>query len=165
VVDQIASDFKWSDWPLGLFDFPALCQAMSGVQGDWDAYAKGMVSLILKESPPAGQSEWMFEEITRVPASIASAILFNQTVPDYTRRATQIGVPTLVCFGRDEKVFGVSGGEQLREHLSDARLVVFENSGHCPFLEEPETFNTEVGQFIRSLGSKDSNRRVARAKR
>ena len=37
------------------------------------------------------------------------------------------------------------------EALPNARLLVFENSGHCPFLEESKRFNKEVDQFIQSL--------------
>jgi non-heme chloroperoxidase len=46
----------------------------------------------------------------------------------------------------------VQVGEYLQKILPDARLVIFEKSGHCPFLEEPDLFNTVVDQFIQSLG-------------
>jgi pimeloyl-ACP methyl ester carboxylesterase len=35
--------------------------------------------------------------------------------------------------------------------MPDARLVVFGESGHCPFLEEPDRFNEVVDDWIRSL--------------
>lgn len=52
-------------------------------------------------------------------------------------------IPTLLCFGSDEKLIPVAAGEHLCQNLPDAQLVVFEQSGHCPFLEEPERFNQE----------------------
>ena len=33
----------------------------------------------------------------------------------------------------------------------DAKLVVFEESNHCPFLEEPDRFNQVVDDWIQSL--------------
>jgi pimeloyl-ACP methyl ester carboxylesterase len=94
----------------------------------------------------------MFEEITRLPASIASAIFFDQTVQDYRPILSLVTVPSLLCFGGDEKkLIPVAAGKHLKENLPQARLVIFEHSSHCPFLEEPKRFNQEVDQFIQSL--------------
>jgi len=35
--------------------------------------------------------------------------------------------------------------------MKQAKLEVFEQSRHCPMLEEPERFNKVVDAFIRSL--------------
>ena len=37
--------------------------------------------------------------------------------------------------------------------MRGARLVVFEDSGHCPFLEEPVRFNEVVDGFVREVSS------------
>ena len=84
--------------------------------------------------------------------SIAGSILFDQTVQDYRPDLSKVTVPTLLCFGRDEKLIPVAGGEHLQKNLPNARLLVFENSGHCPFLEESKRFNREVDRFIQSVG-------------
>ncbi len=87
-----------------------------------------------------------------VPESIASAIIFNEAVRDYRPVLESVTVPTLLCFGRDEKLVAVAAGEHLQENMPDARLMVFEDSGHCSFLEEPHHFNQKVDLFIQSLG-------------
>ena len=152
MVDQSASDYKWDDWPFGFADFPTLCHVMSAVQTDRDAFVKDFIPLMFKEPPAEDDFQWMFEEITMLPESIASAIIFDEAVQDYRPVLKKVTVPTLLCFGRDEKLVPVAAGEHLQENIPDARLVVFENSGHCPFLEEPDRFNQEVDQFIQSLG-------------
>jgi pimeloyl-ACP methyl ester carboxylesterase len=39
----------------------------------------------------------------------------------------------------------------MHEHISGARLELFDNSGHCPFLEENEKFNRLVQEFLDTL--------------
>ncbi len=151
IVDESASDFKTSDWPLGLFDFQSLRHLMDAVQTDRETVAREFIPHMFKKAPAEEDARWMFDEITRLPESIASAIIFDQTVQDYRPMLSSFTLPTLLCFGSDEKLISVAGGEHLRQNLPDAKLVVFENSGHCPFLEEPERFNREVDHFIQSL--------------
>jgi pimeloyl-ACP methyl ester carboxylesterase len=62
-----------------------------------------------------------------------------------------VTVPSLVVYGADEKLFKIAAGEFLVERMPDARLVVLEESCHCPFLEEPERFNAAVLEFVDSL--------------
>jgi transposase len=42
-------------------------------------------------------------------------------------------------------------GAYLAEAMPDARLVIFEDSGHAPFWDEPDRFNDEVESFIARL--------------
>jgi len=151
VIDQSASDLTSPDWPMGLFDFTGLCQMMAAVQTDREKAVREFIPLMFKETPAEEDAGWMFDEITRLPESVASAILFDQTLQDYRPILPSINIPTLLCFGRDEKLYPVAAGEHLHQNLPDTRLVVFEESSHCPFLEEPRRFNQEVDQFIQSL--------------
>jgi pimeloyl-ACP methyl ester carboxylesterase len=153
IIDESASDFAWPDWPYGFADLPTLIHLMSGVQTDRAAVARDFIPLMFKDTPSQADADWMFEEITRPPEAIASAILFDQTVQDYRPMLSSVTVPSLLCFGGAEnKLIPVAAGEHLQENMPAAKLVIFENSSHCPFLEETDRFNQEVDQFIRSLG-------------
>ena len=70
---------------------------------------------------------------------------------DYRDAPSQVTVPALVCTGRDEKLVPVEAEEWVVEQMPNARLVVFEESGHCPFIEEPDRFNQVVDDWIGSL--------------
>ena len=152
IVDQSASDFKWADWPLGYVDFAALCHFMAAVQTDRDAFVREITPLLFKQPLTDLDLQQMLGEITRLPPTVASAILFDQTVQDYRTILPNVTVPTLLCFGRDEEVVPLAAGEHLLQNLPDARLVIFEESGHYPFLEEPQRFNAEVEAFVQALG-------------
>lgn len=42
------------------------------------------------------------------------------------------------------------------QRMPDARLVVFEESSHCPVLEEPDLFNKTVLEFVESLAGSET---------
>ncbi|MFC7373512.1 alpha/beta fold hydrolase [Fictibacillus iocasae] len=151
IVDEMASDFKWPDFPIGAFDFPTLIHFMRGVQHDRRATLEGFVPLMFKKELSDEDKSWIMEEVTRMPESIASAILFDQSVVDYREDFPDINNPSLLCFGREEKLIPVAAGEHIRDLLPNARLEIFENSCHCPFLEETDLFNERVDRFIQSL--------------
>ncbi|WP_459502952.1 alpha/beta fold hydrolase [Bacillus sp. C1] len=151
IIDELASDFKWSDFPIGAFDFPTLIHFMKEIQTNQTKFLTDFIPLMFKESLTTEDLTWMLEEVTKVPASIASAILFDQSVVDYREELKNITKPTLLCFGREEKLIPIAAGEHLHEHIHNSRLIIFEDSCHCPFLEEAERFNTILDSFMQSL--------------
>ncbi|MDM5155194.1 alpha/beta hydrolase [Bacillus sp. DX1.1] len=151
IVDELASDYKWPDFPIGAFDFPTLIHFMREVQTNQVEFLKGFIPLMFKDPLSEDDSAWMLEEVTKVPASIASAILFDQSAVDYREDLNKITKPTLLCFGREEKLIPVAAGEHLHKHINNSQFVIFENSCHCPFLEETDHFNKVVDSFIQSL--------------
>lgn len=56
--------------------------------------------------------------------------------------------PTLVTVGRYDWVTPVSCSETILSLIPDARLVVFERSGHSPQVEEAERFQQVVRDFL-----------------
>lgn len=56
--------------------------------------------------------------------------------------------PVLVIWGEHDPVFALESGQALADALPDARLVIFENSGHVPIEEEPTRFGETVAAFL-----------------
>jgi pimeloyl-ACP methyl ester carboxylesterase len=150
-VDQSPSDYRWPDWPHGFLDFDGLCHAMAAVQEEREPFVRSFIPLMFDLAPSDTDAAWMIAEIMRPPASVASAIIFDQTVRDYRQVLPKVDVPALVCAGSRSKLMPMATQELLASEMPDARLVVFEKSGHCPFLEEPERFNEELDLFVASL--------------
>lgn len=59
--------------------------------------------------------------------------------------------PTLVVWGRDDRLLPVAQTQILKAKLASCRVVVFENCGHLPQVEKADAFNTIVQEFLRSL--------------
>lgn len=69
---------------------------------------------------------------------------------DLTRdkRLRQLGTPTLILWGRDDKVNRPSGGPQLLNVLPNAELVMTSHTGHWMQWERAELFNQLVAEFL-----------------
>jgi pimeloyl-ACP methyl ester carboxylesterase len=150
-IDQSPSDFKWPDWPHGLLDLETLHQFHTGTQSDQRATAEHFVPMLFAEPPAPEDAAWMVDEMVRLPPGVASSILFDQSVVDYRQTLPKVTIPALLCIGAVETVVPVAAGEYMVEHMPNAKLVVFEHSNHCPFLEETDRFNEVVDEWIMSL--------------
>ncbi|KPB04571.1 alpha/beta fold hydrolase [Bacillus sp. CHD6a] len=151
IVDELASDFKWPDFPIGAFDLPTLTHFMREVQDNREGFLKGFIPLMFKEDVKPDEMAWMLEETMKPTSGVASAILFDQSVVDYRSTFPALTKPTLLCFGKAEKLIPVAAGEHLKKSIANSELILFEESCHCPFLEETELFNKEVFNFINSI--------------
>ena len=55
IVDEMASDFKWPDFPIGAFDLPALISLMQGIQLDRTSTLESFILLQLPlKNQPSG---------------------------------------------------------------------------------------------------------------
>lgn len=67
---------------------------------------------------------------------------------DLRPKLSRISAPTLVVVGRHDWITPPPFAEELALAIPDARLEVFERSGHYPFVEEPRRFARLVGEFL-----------------
>ena len=56
--------------------------------------------------------------------------------------------PTLVLWGREDKLIPLSFGEQFHREIVDSRLRIIDNCGHMPQLECPNEFSAAVLKFF-----------------
>jgi pimeloyl-ACP methyl ester carboxylesterase len=59
--------------------------------------------------------------------------------------------PTLVVWGREDRLVGLGASRRLLRAVAHARLAVVERCGHLPMLERPEEFNRILAEFLRSV--------------
>ncbi|MBI5048611.1 MAG: alpha/beta fold hydrolase [Deltaproteobacteria bacterium] len=72
------------------------------------------------------------------------AIDLKDIIPD-------IKIPALIMHGEKDNVCPVDTGRYLAKNLPDARLEIFKDAGHAPFLTRPKEFNKIVKGFIETL--------------
>jgi len=100
---------------------------------------------------------------TRTPAIPRAQRLFRETVwspaanarsrelmadCDGASRLGEIDVPTLILSGRHDFFCPPSQAERMRRGIRGSELVVFEQSGHYPFVEEAEAFRHAVRGWL-----------------
>lgn len=65
-------------------------------------------------------------------------------------RLGEIAAPTLVVWGDDDPLVPVRDAWEFGELIPDARVVVYEDTGHVAMLERPDAFNALVREFLGS---------------
>ena len=99
-----------------------------------------------RELPRADQDA--FVDGIRFSALVNRAIAVGLEEYDMTPALPNVRVPALCIYGERDRVVHPTYQLQVRGHLRTARFVAFRDSGHFPFLEEPDAFAHVVHYFL-----------------
>ena len=69
----------------------------------------------------------------------------------------RLTLPVLFIVGDQDRTASVDGVRSLVAQLPDARMTVYADTGHLPFIERTERFNTDVAAFATALTEADDN--------
>jgi len=156
-VEQSPRQYYSETWRWGqpgCYDAEALAILCIRLEYDAPAVARGLVHGCLGDTyqPTAEEVEALGREIDKCPPAVRAEIMTDHTHLDWRDLLPRISLPSLVCVGRQSKVFPWQGSAYVGETIPGARTVVFENSGHMPFYEEAEAFNAAVAAFVTGVG-------------
>ncbi len=153
VIDEAATDYKWPGYDHGFAESVGdVAGYVDAIQSDWHGFIREFSVSMFKTHPSEEDARWMFDEVSRVPPVIASTILVDEIFRDYREFLTTLDLPTLICGGREPCLaITVEALEDVHSRIAGSELVIFENSGHCPFLEEIDKFNKTVDEFLKGL--------------
>jgi proline iminopeptidase len=87
------------------------------------------------------------DALRRVPVRSKWPAYLRKSNIDYGDRLAELEIPVLVCVGRFDPQTPVEMNRELHDGIRDSRLVIFEQSGHSPFIEEPELFSGVIRSF------------------
>lgn len=89
----------------------------------------------------------------RIVATAKSAIRNN-----LKEKLMQIKLPTLLIWGKDDKVTPAFVGDEFHQRIHGSKLYFLENCGHAPMMEHPQLFNQHLENFLSGLPKKEVNR-------
>jgi non-heme chloroperoxidase len=98
--------------------------------------------------PGEGMRAWCLQMAAEWPLPVFAQLAPTLRELDHRDALAAIAQPVLLLHGRHDRKTRYEGAEYLARQLPDARLVTFEESAHCPHLEEPEAFNRAVLEFL-----------------
>mgnify|MGYP000589723240 CR=1 FL=1 len=70
---------------------------------------------------------------------------------DYRSGKMEIGVPTLIVVGREDRLTPVKYAEFFKNHIPGSELAVIDNASHMVMLERPDEFNSVLESFLRKV--------------
>ena len=151
-IEAAVQEFKSEPW----FE-----KSFAALKAEWDGqyetdeemaqlWAEEMKFYFKKFDASAGA----YHERTRdLPVRVAPLKTFNDREAasmDLRPQLSKIIVPTLVIVGRHDFITNVSMAEEMVKHIQNARLEIFEESGHYALVEEPEKFYQVIKAFVES---------------
>jgi 2-hydroxy-6-oxonona-2,4-dienedioate hydrolase len=96
--------------------------------------------------------EWVesVREIVTTPFSLLRVLRFARAARCHNleARLAEIRVPTLLVWGRDDRVTPPDVARRFQSLLRDARLVFLPSCGHAPMLEQPDAFAATVENWL-----------------
>lgn len=116
----------------------------------------GMMLQTLIFHGPSPQIEKMtaraIEDLTRPDAPLQQdatlKALQSILATPLTERLGDIAAPTLVVWGREDRLVNVANADVFAAGIANAKVHVIDQCGHCPMLEKPDDFNRVVAQFL-----------------
>lgn len=81
------------------------------------------------------------------PSAIAA---YAMIMTDYSDRLRGMKVPTLILWGKQDRVIPLRTGKVLATSLQNSGLVVFDQTGHSPMHEQPTRFYSWLERFTSS---------------
>jgi pimeloyl-ACP methyl ester carboxylesterase len=67
---------------------------------------------------------------------------------DFSDRLPEVEHPTLVVWGRNDRIVPVGGAYRYERLIPDSRRLIFEDTGHVPMIERPALFNRLLEDFL-----------------
>ena len=88
------------------------------------------------------------KESLNIPARVWREVMAEMLSPESQVELKKIKVPTLILWGDKETVFPRSEQDLLLAALPNARLKVYEDTGHAMHWERPERFAKDLQEFM-----------------
>lgn len=129
--------------------FTGMSTWMNLLQQDRQKQADGFVRSMFRKPQPEPYIQRVIAASVQVPADTAAVLIYNMiAVKDFSAGFARLNRPVLFAYQPDSQ----STADFLKAKLGDTvRLKEFDGDGHALFVDEPEKFNSALGDFIAAL--------------
>lgn len=128
---------------------PEMLDLLSRVPDNDDELAESMALLIplyLHQADPAGVAALFDETVYSRDAMVQGFVSLSSW--SSVDRLADISAPTLVAVGRYDLFTSAPQADRIVDRLPHSQRVVFEHSGHMPWLDEPDVFFPVVNGWL-----------------
>jgi pimeloyl-ACP methyl ester carboxylesterase len=145
LVDSFLADYEFSEAWIGMWGALAKLASTRGIDTAKETWLEGMLFSVTERKPHAaavlremmeGWSGWHLAHPGHFPYVSVS------------ERLVDVRAETLIVVGELDLPDFLSIAERIDERLPAGRRVQVPGAGHVPNLEEPEQFNTLLGEFL-----------------
>jgi pimeloyl-ACP methyl ester carboxylesterase len=113
----------------------------------WPERERAFVSQTFR-SPHPEYVDWFTRIALQTPLDVVIRTVMHQAKLDLRQVVATVDVPLLAMFGRHDPYYSVALGDWIARTAKRGRLVIFEDSAHCPPVEETEKFVAALTDFV-----------------
>jgi pimeloyl-ACP methyl ester carboxylesterase len=124
---------------------------LKGLKTDPDAVIALAAKFSVSKANRDRLSRTVIEGLSRANPDVLYGDLLACDRLDITGEIPQIGIPTLIICGADDKMTPPPLSQHLKDNIPGAQLSLIENAGHMVMLENAEAFNNILRTFVESL--------------
>jgi len=143
---QLRKNEPWFDDAFKTF------QKFPSTQQEFDAYIKSITPFFFSSNANLEKNRDVFEKTTLSFAATQGQSQSDRSSVDPAVFLPVMKVPTLIIVGDDDFVCPPSASEYLHREIPNSKLLVIENAGHFPWLEQPQQFFDGIRTFLPKLG-------------
>lgn len=70
---------------------------------------------------------------------------------DYREALTQLSCPSTFFIGEKSSLYASPGQKMIAQSVKNSTQIIFENSGHTPFMSEPIKFSRQLRSFLKNI--------------
>lgn len=90
------------------------------------------------------------DESLKLPLSVWKGVAKGLVAENFTRHLQEIDAPVLIFWGSKDLICFKADQENFERNLKNAKLIVYEGTGHALHWEDPERFVTDLLNFVKS---------------
>jgi non-heme chloroperoxidase len=148
LIGSSPSPINRAGWTSGFADVAASDALRTALEQDFATMAAASVRQWFHRPPPEDEFQMLAKETLKTaPADGAAAVLWDGMHQNMLDLLPHIALPTLIVHGEHDAVTPVVNASVFAETIPDVRVEIFADSGHSPFIEEPDRFNEVLKDF------------------
>ncbi len=148
---QVPRQYLAEDWPwhhAQCFDDVGLARFQGQVSHELDTMIEQQVDEICASPVSEADRELFVAEMAKCGPDVRNAIMADHTRHDWRDFLQQLDLPTLIMTGQQDQAYDWRGTAWIGEHVSGAQTVLFPDSAHAIFHDEPDLFVSSVLDFV-----------------
>ena len=143
---QLRKDEPWFDNAFQAF------QKMPTTQKEFETYINAILPFFFSSIANLEKNRDTFEKTSLSFDATRGRGQSDQSSADLATFLPIMKIPTLIIVGNDDFICPPSAAEYLHREIPYSKLLVIENAGHFPWLEQPQQFFGGIGTFLPKLG-------------
>jgi proline iminopeptidase len=143
---QLRKNEPWFDDAFKAF------QKIPTTQKEFESYINSILPFFFSSVENLEKNRDVFAKITLSFNATLGRAQSDQSSVDLSVFLPVMKIPTLVIVGIDDFICTLTASEYLHCEISNSKLLVIENAGHFPWLEQPQQFFNGIKTFLSKLG-------------